>query len=67
MSIGPFIETGCSYLMLKCTAAATAATGEKRLSGLVSTMAGAVGLITAVTGVCTLLVMIGCVCFLRGL
>ena len=52
--------------MLKCTAAATAATGEKRLSGLVSTMAGAVGLITAVTGVCTLLVMIGCVCFLRG-
>ena len=67
VSIGPFIETGCSYLMLKCTAAATAATGEKRLSGLVSTMAGAVGLITAVTGVCTLLVMIGCVCFLRGL
>lgn len=67
VSIGPFLQTGCSYLMLKCTAAASAATGEKTLSGLVEAMAGAVGLITAVTGVCTLLVMIGCVCFLGGL
>jgi stage III sporulation protein AE len=66
ISIGPFLETGISYLMLKLTAAAAAVTGEKRLSGLISAMAGAIGLITAVTGVCTLLMMIGCVCFMKG-
>ena len=66
VSIGPFLQTGCSYLMLRCTAAAAAATGEKKLSGLISAMAGAVGLITAVTGVCVLLMMIGCVCFMGG-
>ena len=66
VSIGPFLQTGCSYLMLRCTAAAAAATGEKKLSGLISSMAGAVGLITAVTGVCVLLMMIGCVCFMGG-
>lgn len=66
VSIGPFLQTGCSYLMLRCTAAAAAATGEKKLSGLISAMAGAVGLITAVTGVCVLLMTIGCVCFMGG-
>lgn len=66
VSIGPFLQTGCSYLMLRCTAAAAAAAGEKKLSGLISAMAGAVGLITAVTGVCVLLMMIGCVCFMGG-
>jgi stage III sporulation protein AE len=65
ISIGPFLETGISYLMLKLTAAAASVTGEKRLSGLISAMAGAMGLITAVTGVCTLLMMIGCVCFMK--
>lgn len=65
ISIGPFLETGISYLMLKLTAAAASVTGEKRLSGLISAMAGAMGLITAVTGVCTLLIMIGCVCFMK--
>ncbi len=65
VSIGPFLETGLGYLSLKLTAAAAAAAGEKRLSGLISSMAGAVGYITALTGVCTLLIVISCVCFLR--
>lgn len=66
VSVGPFLKTGLGYLMLKATAAATAATGEKKLSGLISSLAGALGLVTAVTGVCTLLIIVGCVCFLRG-
>lgn len=65
VSIGPFLETGIGYLSLKCTAAVTASTGEKQLSGLISTMAGAFGLLTALTGVCTLLILIACVCFMR--
>ena len=66
VSIGPFLETGVHYLMLKITAAAAALVGEKELSGLVGAMAGALGLLTAVTGVCTVIVMIGCVCFMKA-
>lgn len=66
VSIGPFLETGISYLMLKVTAAAAGAAGEKHLSGLIGAMAGAMGLITAVTGVCTLLILIGSVCFMQA-
>ena len=60
----PFCQTGCQYLLLKGTAAAAGAVGEKELSGLIGAMAGAVGLLTAVTGACTLMLMIGCVCFM---
>ena len=66
VSIVPFLETGCQYLLLKATAAAAGVVGEKELSGLVSAMAGAMGLLTAVTGACTLVLMIGCVCFMKA-
>lgn len=65
VSIGPFLETGIGYLGLKCTAAAASALGEKQLSSLISGMAGAVGLIAGLTGACMLLLMIGCVCFIK--
>lgn len=65
ISIGPFLQTGIGYLVVKCTAAVAAAAGEKQLSGLISTMAGAFGLLTALTGVCTLMMIIACVCFMR--
>lgn len=66
VSIGPFLETGLQYLMLKFSAAAAAVVGEKELSGLIGAMAAALGLLTAVTGVCTVIVMIGCVCFMKA-
>ena len=66
VSIVPFLQTGCQYLMLKFTAAAAGVVGEKQLSGLIEAMAGALGLLTAATGVCTLILMIGCVCFMRA-
>lgn len=64
VSIGPFLETGLGYLTLKCTAAVASTAGEKRLSGFISSMAGAMGLVTGLTGVCTVLIMISCVCFM---
>lgn len=66
VSIVPFLQTGCQYLMLKGTAAAAGLVGEKELSGLIGAMAGALGLLTAVTGACTLILMIGCVCFMKA-
>lgn len=65
MSIVPFLETGCLYLMLKGTAAVAGLVGEKQLTGLISAMAGALGLLTAMTGVCTVILLIGCVCFMK--
>ena len=67
VSILPFLETGISYLLLKATAAVTGILGEKQLSGLVGGLADAMGLLAAVTGVCALVLMIGCVCFMGGL
>lgn len=65
ISILPFFETGICYLIVKITAAAAGVTGEKMLSGLIESMAGAMGLIAAVTGAGALILMIGCVCFMR--
>lgn len=67
VSILPFLEIGISYLLLKGTSAVTGILGEKQLSGLVGGLADAMGLLTAVTGVCALILMIGCVCFMGGL
>lgn len=67
VSILPFLETGISYLLLKCTSAVTGILGEKQLSSLVGGLADAMGLLAAVTGVCALVLMIGCVCFMGGL
>lgn len=66
VSVVPFLETGCQYLLMKCTAAMAGIAGEKRLSGLIGAMAGALGLLTALTGVCTVILMIGCVCFMKA-
>lgn len=66
VSIVPFLETGCQYLLLKGTAAAASLAGEKQLSGLIGAMAGALGLLAALTGVCTVMLMIGCVCFMKA-
>lgn len=64
VSIGPFLETGLGYLSMKCTAALAASVGEKQLSSLISALAGAMGLVTALTGVCTVLILISCVAFM---
>lgn len=65
VAMGPFLETGVSYLGLKLTAAVAAAAGEKQLSGLVGAMATGFGLLTALVGVAALLMIISCVCFMQ--
>ena len=65
IGILPFLRTGGLYLMLKGTAAAAGIIGEKDLSGLISAMAGAMGLVAGLTGTCTLMLLISCVCFMR--
>lgn len=66
ISLGPFLEIGMGYLALKITAAVAATTGEKQLSGLISSMAAGFGMLTALVGVCALMIIIACVCFLQA-
>lgn len=66
VAMGPFLETGISYLGLKLTAAVAAAAGEKQLSGVIGSMATGFGLLTALVGVVALLMVIACVCFMQA-
>ena len=66
VSVTPFLQTGIHYLILKGTAAAAAIVGEKELSGLISAMAGAMGMLAGLTGACAVMLMVACVCFMRA-
>jgi len=66
VSVTPFLETGCQYLMLKLTAAAAGAAGEKELAGLIADMAGAMGLLAGLTGACAAVLTVACVCFMKA-
>ncbi len=64
--IGPFLEIGIQYLILKATAAVCAAFGSKRITGLVGDFSTAMGLLLAMTGSVCLLFLVSLVCFLKG-
>ena len=66
VAIGPFLRIGIQYLMLKITASVCEIFGSKRITGLVSDVSGAMGLLLAMTGTMCLLLMISTVCFLKG-
>lgn len=64
--IGPFIEIGCQYLLLKVTSAICTVVGTKRNSGLIQDFSTAMGFLLAMTGSVCLLLFISTVCFMRG-
>lgn len=65
-AIGPFLRIGVQYLLLKITASVCGVFGSKRITGLVSDVSGAMGLLLAMTGTMCLLLMISMVCFMKG-
>jgi len=62
----PFLLIGCHYLLLKVTAAICGVIGTKSVAGLVEDMSSGMGLLLAMTGAVCLLLLISCVCFLKG-
>lgn len=66
LCIGPFLQIGCHYLLLKATGAAAAVFADKRISGLIGDFSVAMGLLFAMTGSVCILLLVGTVCFLRG-
>lgn len=65
--IGPFLQIGIQYLMLKLTAGICSMFGSKQSGGLIGDISAGMGLILAMTGTVCLLLLISVVCFMRGI
>ncbi len=65
--IGPFLQIGIQYLMLKLTAGICGIFGSKQSSGLVGDISAGMGLVLAMTGTVCLLLLISVVCFMKGI
>lgn len=64
--IGPLLEIGIQYLLLKVTAALTGLFGIKQAAGLTQDFSDAMGLLLAMTCSCALLQIISTICFMKG-
>lgn len=62
----PFLRIGIHYLVWKATAALCSIFGSKAVTGLVEDFSTAMGLLLAMTGTVCLLLLISCVCFMKG-
>ncbi len=66
IAIGPFLRIGLQYLLLKLTGTLCAIFAEKKLTGILEDISGAMGLLLAMTGTMCLMLLICVVCFLKG-
>jgi len=64
--IVPFFQVGIQHLLLKVTAAICGVIGDKNISALIQDFSTAMGLILGMIGTMSLLLMIGTVCFMKG-
>lgn len=64
--IGPFLQLGAHYILLKLTAGLSASFGDNSICNLVKNFAGAIGFLLAATGAMCLMLLISTVCFMRG-
>lgn len=64
--VAPFLKIGVQYLILKATAALSASFGSGSAAALVGDFATALGLMLAMVGTQTVLLLISTVCFMKG-
>lgn len=64
--IGPFIEIGSLYLMLKLSLGICSCFPVKSATGLLKDYSAAMGLLLAMTGTLCLLLLISVICFMKG-
>ena len=65
--IGPFLEIGVQYLLLKLTTAVCSFFGTKAQVKLIQDFSGAMGMLLAMTGTVCLILMISTICFMKGI
>ena len=64
--IGPFVQIGTQYLLLKLTASITQIFGAKESTNLTNDFSSTMGILVAMTGVTCLLFLVSFVCYLKG-
>lgn len=64
--IGPFIQIGTHYLLLKGTSAVSSALGNKKCALLLCDFTSGMGILLAMSGTLCLLLLISTVCFMKG-
>ena len=64
--IGPFLKIGCQYLMLKATGAVCSVFSAEKQSAMLKDFSAGMGLVLAMTGTVCLVLLVGSVCFMRG-
>lgn len=64
--IGPFLQIGIQYLILKITGAICSVFGSDRSSTLIGDFSAMMGFLLAATGTVILLLLISTVCFMKG-
>lgn len=64
--IGPFLEIGSQYLLLKMSFGLCGIFPSKSISSIIKDFSGAMGLLLAMTGTVCLLLLISVVCFMKG-
>ncbi len=64
--LGPFLQIGIQYLLLKTTSAVCGIFGIKEPAGVVQDFSDAMGFVLAMTGTVCLLLLISVVCFMKG-
>lgn len=63
----PFLRIGIQYGLMKLTSAVCSVFADKPVSCLLEDVSGLMGILLAMTGVVSMLLLISIVCFLRGL
>lgn len=66
LMVGPFMEIGIQYLMLKITAGLCETIGSKEISALAKDFSSAMGLILAMSGTVSVIFLISIICFMKG-
>lgn len=66
LCIGPFLEIGIHYLLLKATTGICGILGTKESVGLIKSFSGAAGFLLAMTGSVCIMLLISTVCFMKG-
>ena len=64
--VGPFLQIGLQYLLLKLSCGVCNMFGYKPAVGLLGDFTGAMGLVLAMTGTVCILLLVSLVCFMKG-
>ncbi len=65
--VGPFVQIGVQYLLLKLSAAVCSVFGYKPIVELVEGFCSAMGFVLALTGTVCVMLLVSIVCFMRGM